>query len=57
MKPLPEKREGLASFFNVNEPTPRFRKMRNDGKLGLSFNNKMLLPDDFLEVITENRRR
>ena len=31
--------------------------MRNDGKLGIAFNNKMLLPDDFLEIIAENKRR
>ena len=31
--------------------------MRNDGKMSMAFNNPMLLPDDFLDVVTKSRLR
>ena len=57
-KEIPPKSDNLlGSFFNVNEPTPKMKEIRNDGKMGISFNNKMLLPDDFLETVNANKRR
>lgn len=51
------KKEGLASFFNVNEPTPKTKEIRSDGKVGIAFNNRMLLPDDFLSIVQQSRLR
>ena len=56
-KSLPPKRGGLASFFNVKEPSPKFKNVANNGKIGMAFNNPMLLPDNFLDLVKESRLR
>ena len=33
------------------------KEIRNDGKIGIVFNNRMLLPDDFLDVVQASRLR
>ena len=57
MKELPPKRSGVLSIFNVNEPTPKMTEIRNDGKMGIAFNNKITFPDDFQEIIQNNGLR
>ena len=57
VKELPPKRSGVLSVFNVNEPTPKMKEIRNDGKMGIVFNNKITFPDNFLEIIQNNRLR
>ena len=57
MKELPPKRTGVLSVFNVNEPNPKMKELRNDGKMGIVFNNKMYFPDNFLEIVQNNRLR
>lgn len=54
---IPPRREGLGSIFNVNEPTPKVQHVRNDGKLGIAFNNKMLLPADFMDIVIKSKLR
>ena len=44
-------------MFNVHEPAPKVKNIRNDGKMGIAFNNKMILPDDFLEIVADNKLR
>ena len=57
MKELPPKRAGVLSIFNVNEPVPKMKEIRNDGKMGIAFNNKFIFPDNFLQIIQNNRLR
>lgn len=33
------------------------KEVRPDGNLGIAFNNKMLLPDDFMEKVKSSRLR
>ena len=56
-KKLPPRREGLGAIFNVNEPAPKVKNIRNDGSLGIAFNNNMRLPDDFMDRVTASKLR
>ena len=31
--------------------------MRNDGKMGIAFNNRMIMPDDFLDIVNASKLR
>ena len=54
---IPPRKVGLGSLFNVNEPIPKLKHVRNDGKMGIAFNNRMILPDDFLELVETSKLR
>ena len=56
-RPIPPVSTGLMSVFNVQEPAPKIKNVRNDGKMGIAFNNRMVLPDDFLEIVSASKRR
>ena len=56
-KPLPPKREGFGAIFNVKEPAPKMKKIRNNGSMGIAFNNNMLFPENFLDIVTESKLR
>ena len=56
LKQLPPKRQGLASIFNVQAPAVRLKSISNDSKMGMNFNNKMILPDDFKGMLAKSRR-
>ena len=56
LKELPPKRSGIASIFNVHEPRVRLKGITNSSKMRINFNNNMVLPPNFKEVISENSR-
>ena len=56
LKELPTKRSGIASIFNVHEPRVRLNGITNSSKMRINFNNNMVLPPNFKEIISENRR-
>ena len=56
-RPIPPVSTGLMSVFNVHKPAPKIKNVRNDGKMGIAFNNRMVLPDDFLEIVAASKRR
>ena len=56
LKELPPKRSGIASIFNVHEPRVRLKGITNSSKMRINFNNNMVLPPNFKEIISENSR-
>ena len=50
-KPIPKQRGGLASFFNVNKPMPKIKQIRNNGIISIVFNNRMIFPENFLDLV------
>ena len=57
IKEKPETKTGLGAVFNVQEIRVKRKSFTNDSKMGLAFNNQMLLPDGFKEFINEEKRR
>ena len=49
-------RSGIASVFNVHEPRIRLKGITNNSKMRINFNNNMVLPSDFKEIVANNRR-
>ena len=57
-KALPEIKEGfIGAILNVNKPAPKMKDIRNDGKMRIGFNNKMIFPSNFAETVNSDRRR
>ena len=49
-KELPPMRTGLASVFNVQELRVRLKEIKNNSKMSINFNNKMIMPINFDQV-------
>ena len=49
-------RQGIAAIFNIQEPTVRLKSISNDSKMGINFNNNMVLPENFIEMVASNKR-
>ena len=49
---------GIAQIFgNVQEPRIRLNKVTPDSKMGINFNNNMVLPSNFKDVVEKDRLR
>ena len=49
---------GIAQIFgNVQEPRTRLNKVTPDSKMGINFNNNMVLPSNFKDVVEKDRLR
>ena len=49
---------GIAQIFgNVQEPRVRLNKVTPDSKMGINFNNNMVLPSNFKDVVEKDRLR